>query len=38
MTPKRPNSPAINPEKLRARLRGMSRADLLMVAERAIAA
>ena len=36
MTLKRPNSPAIDPEKLRVRLRGMSRGDLLMVAERAI--
>src|ERR1700722_5133781 len=38
MTPKMPNSPrpAVDPEKLRARLRGMSRSDLLMVAERAI--
>jgi len=38
MTPKKPNSPrpAVDPEKLRARLRGMSRVDLLMVAERAI--
>jgi hypothetical protein len=38
MMPKKPPSihPAVDPEKLRALLRGMSRSDLLMVADRAI--
>lgn len=38
MTPKKTNSPrpAVDPDKLRVQLRGMSRSELLMVAERAI--
>jgi hypothetical protein len=38
MTPKKPDSRrhAVDPDKLRARLQGMSRGDLLMVAERAV--
>jgi hypothetical protein len=38
MAPKKPGStrPAVDPEKVRARLRGMSRGDLLIVAERAV--